>query len=679
VRRSPTLAGGTLGCILLLLAGVGSAGGGSPPVVLDDAEAEYRLGSRLEVLADPGKQLTIADVSVPPLSAAFEPSTSAVPNFGLTSAAYWVRFRVRNAATAESHWLLEVGWPVVDRVSVYLADGAGFLERQAGDLLPFRAWEIPYRNPTFALRLPAGWEETVYLRFEGEDTMLLPLTLWPSAAFAEKRLQESFAYGFYYGILAILITYNLVLLFLLRDRSYLCYVLLIAAWGLYHASLNGFTTQYLWPRSPEIARWSIHVAASLAFTFSAVFARSFLVTRSYAPLLDRVLLWFSISGAVFLAWPLFGTVRWFIPISSGIGLAGASLLLVAGFRSWRAGYRPARYYLLTWTVAISALFVWALRGYGLLPSNFVTDRAFELVVLSTAITLSLGLADRVNVLRGDLEASVREQGRLLDEVTQLNRDLEARIAERTAALARRSEELGEKSRQLEIANRHKSEFLANMSHELRTPLNAIIGFSQLLESRMFGELNQRQAGYVDDIHESGQHLLSLINDILDLSKIEAGRMELELSSFDLPAAVANAVTLVRERASHHGVELRCRLAGVGEMVADERKVKQVLVNLLSNAVKFTPEGGTVEVRAMRNDGAVEIAVSDTGIGIAPEDREAIFEEFRHVGGDSTRRSDGTGLGLALARRLVELHGGRIWVRSEVGRGSTFTFSVPVSL
>jgi signal transduction histidine kinase len=238
-------------------------------------------------------------------------------------------------------------------------------------------------------------------------------------------------------------------------------------------------------------------------------------------------------------------------------------------------------------------------------------------------------------------------------------------------------EIEDKSAQLEVANRHKSEFLANMSHELRTPLNAIIGFSEVLLERMFGELNDKQAEYLQDILSSGRHLLSLINDILDLSKVEAGRMELELAPFSLPAALDNALTLVRERAARHGIRLELAVdAALGTVVADERKVKQILLNLLSTAVKFTPEGGRVAVRAEPADGTVEISVSDTGIGIAAEDREAIFEEFRQVGTDYSRKREGTGLGLALTRRFVELHGGRIWVKSEVGEGSTFTFTLP---
>jgi signal transduction histidine kinase len=244
-------------------------------------------------------------------------------------------------------------------------------------------------------------------------------------------------------------------------------------------------------------------------------------------------------------------------------------------------------------------------------------------------------------------------------------------------LQARTDELESKSRQLEVASQHKSEFLANMSHELRTPLNAIIGFSEVLGERLFGELNEKQEEYLKDIHASGQHLLSLINDILDLSKIEAGRMELELADFDLSTAIDNALTLVRERAGRRGIALhQAADEGLGQIRGDERKIKQVLLNLLSNAIKFSHDGGRIDVRARAVDRSVEVSVTDTGVGIAPEDQEAIFEEFRQVG-TAAKKVEGTGLGLALSRKFIELHGGRIWVQSQVGVGSTFTFTIPV--
>jgi signal transduction histidine kinase len=201
-------------------------------------------------------------------------------------------------------------------------------------------------------------------------------------------------------------------------------------------------------------------------------------------------------------------------------------------------------------------------------------------------------------------------------------------------------ELEAANRELAAASQHKSEFLANMSHELRTPLNAIIGFSEVLSEKMFGELNEKQEEYSKDIHASGQHLLSLINDILDLSKIEAGRMELELSAFHLPTALDSALTLVRERAGRRSIALQLSVdERLGQIQADERKVRQVVLNLLSNAIKFTPEGGRIEVLAAPKGGVVEVSVTDTGVGIAPEDQEAVFEEFRQVGtADKSGRS-----------------------------------------
>jgi len=276
---------------------------------------------------------------------------------------------------------------------------------------------------------------------------------------------------------------------------------------------------------------------------------------------------------------------------------------------------------------------------------------------------------------GSINVTHREVGAFTDAHVELLKTFadQAVIAIENVRLFK---ELEAANRELTAASQHKSEFLANMSHELRTPLNAIIGFSEVLSDRMFGELNEKQEEYLKDIYASGTHLLSLINDILDLSKIEAGRMELELTDFDLPNAIENALMLVRERAGRRSIALHTSIDHrLGQIQADERKVRQVVLNLLSNAIKFTPEGGRIDVGAVPRDGFVEISVSDTGIGIAPEDQEKVFEEFRQVG-TAAKKIEGTGLGLTLCRKFVELHGGRIWVKSELGVGSRFSFTLP---
>jgi signal transduction histidine kinase/ActR/RegA family two-component response regulator len=236
-------------------------------------------------------------------------------------------------------------------------------------------------------------------------------------------------------------------------------------------------------------------------------------------------------------------------------------------------------------------------------------------------------------------------------------------------------ELKRRSAELEVASRHKSEFLASMSHELRTPLNAVLGFSEVLLERMFGELNERQEEYLRDIHGSGKHLLELLNEILDLSKVEAGRMELEYATFPLRRLLENTAAMLRERATAHGIELRVEIdPGIEQVYADELRLKQVVLNLMTNAVKFTGDGGSVVVRATRSGADIHIAVTDTGRGVPQEDRERIFESFQQ-GGRGPSQEEGTGLGLTLSRRIVELLGGRMWLESEVGVGSTFGFSL----
>jgi len=281
------------------------------------------------------------------------------------------------------------------------------------------------------------------------------------------------------------------------------------------------------------------------------------------------------------------------------------------------------------------------------------------------------LDQRIAIKSGDeLEDLADEFNEMASRLGESYATLEQKVADRT-------QEVEDKSRQLELASRNKSEFLANMSHELRTPLNAIIGFSELLLEKAFGDLTDRQAEYIRDILSSGKHQLAVINDVLDLSKVESGRLDLERSTFSLSVALSDAITLVRARATQRGIALSEQLdPELGDIDGDQRKVKQVLVNLLSNAVKFTPDGGRVGVVASRANGEITIAVSDNGAGMSPDDLGLIFKEFGQTA--SARGHEGTGLGLALAKRLIELHGGRISAQSEPGHGSTFTFTLPAT-
>ena len=328
------------------------------------------------------------------------------------------------------------------------------------------------------------------------------------------------------------------------------------------------------------------------------------------------------------------------------------------------------------TVALLVVFLLlAVATSVLLARNLV--RPIESIQAAAARMGSGALNQRIEISsRDELGALADEFNRMAARLQASYAGLEEEVQVRTRELATALAELDEKSRELEAASHHKSEFLANMSHELRTPLNAISGFSQVLRRQLFGEINEKQAEYLDDILASARHLLSLIDDVLDLSKVEAGQIDLEVVPFSLPGALERGVVMVRERATKADIRVSLEVdPRVDTVMGDERRISQVVFNLLSNAVKFTPTGGSVDIAAERRDGEVRVSVSDNGPGIAPEDQQRIFGEFQQAAAGRTQR-EGTGLGLALSKRLVELHGGRIWVESEPGKGSTFAFTLP---
>ena len=297
--------------------------------------------------------------------------------------------------------------------------------------------------------------------------------------------------------------------------------------------------------------------------------------------------------------------------------------------------------------------------------------------LLLALALGLLLSDSVLVplRKTQMRLAAIAAGQFGGHVEVSNRD---EIGALAADVNRMSDELQRLYQELETASQHKSDFLATMSHELRTPLNAIIGFSEVLHEQISGELNEDQLADVEDVLAASEHLRSLINDVLDLAKIEAGRMELELSRVAIPDVLRSAVSMHSERASRGGIDLA--LTSEPEEItvtADERRVRQVVFNLLSNAIKFTPDGGRIDISARADDVHVEISVADTGPGIPSEYLETIFEEFEQT--SDGKKAGGTGLGLPLSRKLVELHSGHLWVESGPGQGSTFRFTLPVEL
>jgi len=329
------------------------------------------------------------------------------------------------------------------------------------------------------------------------------------------------------------------------------------------------------------------------------------------------------------------------------------------------------------------------------PINTLLDASIEIGRGNLEKKIDIVSKDEIGQLAISFNKMTSDLKKFKEEMLMHSSELENKVAERTCELIRINEqlhiELIERQRiekilmelkdVAETANQAKSEFVANVNHELRTPLNSILGFSEVLTDEHYGSLNAQQKEYIAYITDSGRHLLSIINDILDLSKIEVGMMQIELSRFLLKGGINSSVVMLNEKAKKHGITLLIDIEPESDihMEADERKFKQIMFNLLSNALKFTPDGGSVRVTArLSNNDLIEISVADTGIGIKAEHFREIFKEFKQLDNTYIKKQKGTGLGLALTKKIVELHCGEIWVESEYGKGSTFTFTIPVN-
>jgi PAS domain S-box-containing protein len=280
-----------------------------------------------------------------------------------------------------------------------------------------------------------------------------------------------------------------------------------------------------------------------------------------------------------------------------------------------------------------------------------------------------------------LYIDITERKEATDQLAKLNEELKSFNMQLETKVQERTQQLEEAVSVAEASNQAKSEFLASMSHELRTPLNAIIGFSEVLREKYFGDLNEKQSEYIVDIVGSGKHLLSLINDILDLSKIEAGKMELDISEVKIGDLLQNSLVMIKEKAMAHSLTLELQIAesiNGTEIKADERRLKQVMFNLLSNSAKFTPDGGSIKVAARKEEKELIISVSDTGIGMTGQEQKRLFEAFYQASGGIKGKTPGTGLGLTITKSIVEKHGGKIWMESAgTNKGSIFTFTLPV--
>ena len=617
------------------------------------------LGRLMAVMEDPSRAVTIDEVVALDAAGRFVESHQDVLNAGYSRSAFWLRIDLNYRAEAQAElrrWWLELAYPPLDHLDLYLPDGVGGyrLAQRSGDALPFHERQIQQRNHLFELDLPSNQPQRIYLRLESEGSIQVPLTLWAPVAYLEDQSGHIYVLAIIYGVLLVMLFYNLFIYLSVRDRSYLFYILYIGSFGLYQVSVNGLGVQYLWPNWPWWANASTPFLIGAAGLFGCQFARSFLHTREHSPWIDRALMLLMALGVLTMVLALVANYAVALRTATLLALSFTLVIFVAGVVAWRRGMRVARYFLIAWSAFLIGGQINTLMVLGYLPHMFLTMYAGQIGSALEVALLSLALADRINMMKEDRARLLEETGRKLEDM----------------------------NRELAESNRLKDQFLANVTHELRTPMHGVLGSLELMRTL---ELNGELAQYQRIATGSAREMMQLVNDILALTELQAGRLKLHNEAFELREMADELAQIYGPRAASRGLAFHLELAAhlPEYVIADAPKLKQSLGYLLDNAIKFTPQGQVTLVLSGHDDAKsryiLEAEVIDTGIGFEAFAEDSLFQHFRQLNGSMTRQYGGLGIGLSLCRQLVELQGGEISYRSELGAGSRFRVRMPLLL
>lgn len=626
-----------LGLLLLISSCLAQAAQTTPP-------ADLRLGTPVGRIAlERHLQYACTNISDGLEEASrltYQPVTTQRISLGYISSACWFRFRLSNPDNDTLRLVLAIHFPMLDHATLYIPRPEGVQVMTAGDAEPYDVRTLRIRFFSYPFDLAPHASQDYYLKVHTTSSFNLPVTLSDRDTFIEESINNEWILGTFYGIGIGLFFYNFFLWITIREKTYLFYIVHLGSSLLFYAALQGISYRW-WPDWPDWSTRSPYVFAYLSMISGTLFARAFLRTPEW-PRTDKLhlaMVFLGLSAAIgqFVLPP--HIINPFLGIAA---LLNMMLLTTTGVMRWRQGQQEARIFVLAWGMFLASLFAVALNTYGILNTLAISLYGMQVGLILQQILLSLALAYRINSLKKE------------------------KIQQEEASLLARTE------------SEAKGNFLATMSHEIRTPMNAVIGITQLLRDT---RLDVSQRNYVDLLHTSGQSLLSLINDILDYSKINAGKLELEHAVFNLHELLGECAGMYSANARQKSLSLSFELApDLPRWVrGDPARLRQVLVNLLSNALKFT-EHGSICLRAGllpqqdANRLCLSVQLEDSGIGMSSEEADHIFQAFRQADSGTSRKYGGSGLGLAISKQIIEMMGGRIGVRSAPGNGSTFWFT-----
>ena len=627
-------------------------------VTFDEQVRALPLGQSMYVFEDVRGDASIDDVSSQAVQGSFRLHDKPVLNAGYSRSVFWLRLDLQYLPRQEQgarSWLLELAYPPLDHLELYLPDDRGSftLAQRTGDALPFDSRQIRQNNYLFELSLEPGQTKRIYLRLESQGSIQAPLTLWSPNAYLEEQPGRIYVLGIIYGVLLVMLVYNLFIFLSVRDTSYLYYILYIASFGLYQISVNGAGIEYFWPDSPWWANAATPFLIGSAALFGCQFARSFLHTAEHSPWVDRLLLVLMACGAAVMILALCISYATALRLATYLALLFTVVIFAAGILAWLRGMRVARYFIVAWTAFLVGGIVNTLMVLGYVPNVFLTMYASQIGSALEVGLLSLALADRINAMKEERTRILQEAGRKLEALNQ----------------------------ELADSNRFKDEFLATVTHELRTPMNGVIGSLELMQTvKMDVELEQ----YQKTAAASARDMMRMVNDILALTELQAGKLYPLRDAFSLRGLLDGLCAQYAPRAEDKGLSFTLELDDSlpDTLEGDAAKLAQALGYLLDNAIKFTSEGGvTLEVCRAGSIGSnlpLSVVVSDSGIGFAHVEGD-LYQRFHQLDGSMTRKYGGLGIGLAICRHLVDLLGGSLSHESQPGVGSRFRLNVPLTL